>query len=124
MSKLIRAGCLMALAAILCSQPQAWASAKPAKEDVVLSSMEKELKRAQGELGKLTPAAYFMSYTVYDQQVVLALGMNGSLITSTTGRKRLADVTMRVGSPALDNAHAENRPSAINTETLPLDDDE
>jgi predicted Zn-dependent protease len=123
MSKLIRAGCLMALAAILCSQPQAWASAKPAKEDVVLSSMEKELKRAQGELGKLTPAAYFMSYTVYDQQVVLALGMNGSLITSTTGRKRLADVTMRVGSPALDNAHAENRPSAINTETLPLDDD-
>lgn len=123
MRKLIRAGCLMALATVLCSQPQAWASAKPAKEDVVLSSMEKELKRAQGELGKLTPAAYFMSYTVYDQQVVLALGMNGSLITSTTGRKRLADVTMRVGSPALDNAHAENRPSAINTETLPLGDD-
>ncbi len=30
---------------------------------------------------------------------------------------------MRVGTPALDNAHGENRPSAINTDTLPLDDD-
>jgi len=30
---------------------------------------------------------------------------------------------MRVGTPALDNAHGENRMSAINTETLPLDDD-
>ena len=85
--------------------------------------MEKELQRAKGELGKLTPAAYFISYTVYDQQVSFAVGINGSLVTSTTGRKRMADVIMRVGTPALDNAHGENRPSAINTETLPLDDD-
>jgi len=122
MRKLIRACWIMGLSATLCSLPQALA-AVPAKNDVVLNSMEKELKRAQGELGKLTPAAYFMSYTVYDQEVVLAFGMNGSLITSTTGRKRMADVIMRVGSPALDNAHAENRPSAINTDTLPLEDD-
>jgi len=113
----------MGLSATLCGLPQVWASTAPAKDDVVLGSMEKELKRAQGELGKLTPAVYFMSYTVYDEQMVLALGMNGSLITSTTGRKRMADVIMRVGSPALDNAHAENRPSAINTDTLPLEDD-
>ena len=38
-------------------------------------------------------------------------------------RKRMADVIMRVGTPALDNAHGENRPSAINSDTLPLDDD-
>jgi TldD protein len=49
--------------------------------------------------------------------------MNGSLVSSTTGRKRMADVIMRVGTPALDNAHGENRPSAINTKTLPFDDD-
>ena len=123
MRKLIRACWLVGLAATLCSQPYAFASAAPAKQDIVLESMEKELQRAKGELGKLTPAAYFISYTVYDQQVSLAVGMNGSLITSTTGRKRMADVIMRVGAPALDNAHGPNRPSAINTETLPLDDD-
>jgi predicted Zn-dependent protease len=85
--------------------------------------MEKELQRAKGELGKLTPAAYFISYTVYDQQVSFAVGMNGSLVSGTRGRKRTADVIMRVGTPALDNAHGENRPSAIDTETLPLGDD-
>jgi predicted Zn-dependent protease len=123
MRKLIRACWLVGLAATLCSQPYIFASATDAKQDIVLASMEKELHRAKGELGKLTPAAYFISYTVYDQQVSLAVGMNGSLVTSTTGRKRLADVIMRVGAPALDNAHGPNRPSAINTETLPLDDD-
>jgi predicted Zn-dependent protease len=85
--------------------------------------MEKELQRAKGELGKLTPAPYFISYTVYDEQVSFVVGMNGSLVTSTTGRKRMADVIMRVGAAALDNAHGENRPSAIISETLPFDDD-
>jgi predicted Zn-dependent protease len=85
--------------------------------------MEKELQRAKEELGKLTPTPYFISYTVYDEQMSFAVGMNGSLVTSTTGRKRMADVIMRVGAPALDNAHGENRPSAIISETLPFDDD-
>jgi hypothetical protein len=124
MKSLIRACWLVGLTTALCSTPPVWATAAtPAKQDVVLASMEKELQRAKGELSKLTPAAYFMSYTVYDQQVSLAVGMNGSLMLSTTGQKRVADVIMRVGSPALDNAHGENRPSAINTETLLLDDD-
>jgi predicted Zn-dependent protease len=124
MKNLIRACWLAAVCATLCSQPQAWASAAaPEKQDVVLGSMEKELHRAERELGKLTPAPYFISYTVYDQQVVFAVGMNGTLVTSTTAQKRMADVIMRVGAPALDNAHGDNRPSAISSETLPLDDD-
>ncbi len=124
MKNLIRAWCMLGLAAILGSMPQAWASvAAPAKQDVVLTSMERELQRANAQLGKLTPAPYFISYTVYDQQVSFAVGMNGSLVTSTTGRKRMADVIMRVGTPGLDNAHGDARPSAINTETLPYDDD-
>lgn len=93
------------------------------KQDVVLTSMERELQRASVELGKLNPAPYFISYTVYDQQVSFVVGMNGSLVTSTTGRKRMADVIMRVGAPTLDNAHGDARPSAIITETLPFDDD-
>jgi hypothetical protein len=75
MKNLIRTWWLVGLAAMVCGQPLAWASeAAPAKQDVVLSSMEKELLRAKGELGKLTPAAYFISYTVYDQQVSLRSG--------------------------------------------------
>jgi predicted Zn-dependent protease len=124
MKNLIRSCWLLGLTATLCSTPLVSATAAaPGKQDVVLASMEKELQRAKGELGKLTPAAYFISYTVYDQQVSLAVGINGSLMLGTTARKRMADVIMRVGTPALDNAHGDNRPSAINTETLPLDDD-
>jgi predicted Zn-dependent protease len=125
MRNLIRSCWLLGLGAVLlCNQPLAFGlAAEPAKQDVILASMEKELQRAKGELGKLTPSAYFISYTVYDQQVSLAVGMNGTLVTSTTGRKRMADVIMRVGAPALDNAHGQNRPSAINSETLPFDDD-
>ncbi len=123
MRNLTRACGIVGLMAVLCSQPQLWASAAQARQDVVLASMDKELQRAKGELGKLTPAPYFISYTVYDQQVSFAIGMNGSLVSSTSGRKRMADVIMRVGTPELDNAHGENRPSAINTDTLPLDDD-
>ena len=85
--------------------------------------MDKELQRARTELGKLTPSPYFISYTVYDEQQSMVYGMNGTLASSTSRRKRSADVIMRVGSAALDNAHGENRPSAIISETLPLDDD-
>ena len=85
--------------------------------------MDRELQRAKTELGKLTPSPYFISYTVYDEQQSFVYGMNGTLASSTTRRKRSADVIMRVGSAALDNAHGENRPSAIISETLPFDDD-
>ena len=123
MKKLIRAGWLMGLSAMLCCLP-AWASAASAgSPDVVLTSMDKELQRAQADLGKLTPSAYFISYTVYDEQVAFAVGINGSLVTSNTSRKRTADVIMRVGTSALDNAHGDSRPSAIDTDSLPLDDD-
>src|SRR5208282_4777199 len=106
MRKLIRACWLAGLTAILCGQtPASPLAAASGKQDVVLTSMDKELQRAKQELGKLTPAAYFISYTVHDEQEAMAVGINGSLVTSTANRKRMADVIMRVGTPALDNAH-------------------
>jgi TldD protein len=125
MRKLIRACRLVGLSSVLCGLLPIWAfAATPAGgQDIVLGSMEKELQRAKTELGKVSPSPYFISYTVYDEQEAFAYGMNGALASSTTGRKRTADVIMRVGSAALDNAHGENRPSAIISETLPLDDD-
>ena len=44
-------------------------------------------------------------------------------MNSTNAQRRSADVTMRIGSPALDNCHAQNRASALISGTLALDDD-
>ena len=101
-----------------------WTSpAEKAPTDVLTSTMQRELQRAQGELGKLDPAPYFISYSVYDQTSAVALGSQGSLISSLNTRLRSGDVIIRVGTPALDNTHGENRVSALSTGSLPLDDD-
>jgi predicted Zn-dependent protease len=85
--------------------------------------MQQELQRAQRELGKLDPPPYFMSYAVHDQSMDVVVGSQGSLVNSTHGRTRLADVIVRVGSPALDNTHGDNRRSGISSGTIPLADD-
>ncbi|HKH97537.1 MAG TPA: metallopeptidase TldD-related protein [Candidatus Sulfotelmatobacter sp.] len=93
------------------------------ESDVLLSTMQEELHRAQIGLGKLDPAAYYISYSVFDQNISTATATQGSLMNSTRFRRRFADVTMRIGSPALDNAHEQNRNSAITSGVLPLEDD-
>jgi len=99
------------------------ASAPADKADVLLSTMQEELQRAQTNLGKLDPAPYFLSYSVYDQSVAMAVGSEGSLVSSTRARRRAADVTMRIGTAALDNSHEQNRGSARASGALPLEDD-
>jgi len=93
------------------------------KPDVLLSTMQAEMERAQTSLGKLDPAPYFLSYSIYDQSIVVAVGSQGSLVNSTHARRRAVDVGMRIGTPALDNAHAQNRGSASTSGSLPLEDD-
>lgn len=118
--------CVLVLVIALAGTLQAWASSNPAekdKADPLLTTMQAEMQRAQGSLGKLDPAPYFMSYSVYDQSIVLAIGSQGSLVNSTAGRRRAVDVSMRIGAPELDNAHAENRASARTSGSLPLEDD-
>ncbi len=101
-----------------------WATPAPAQgKDVLLLSMQEELQRARANLGKLDPAPYFISYSAYDQEMSVAIGMHGSLVNSTHARRRLANVIMRLGSRNLDNAHEENRWSAISSEALPLEND-
>ena len=92
-------------------------------QDVLLSTMQAELARALGALNKLDPSPYFLSYSVHDQSIAVAIASQGSLVNSTRLRSRSADVVMRIGTPALDNTHAQNRPSAISTGLLPLEDD-
>ena len=92
-------------------------------DDVLLSTMQRELKRATADLGHLDPAPYFISYSVYDQEGTVVVGGLGSLLNSTEFRRRTGEVTMRVGSAALDNTHQENRYSGINSGLIPLRDD-
>jgi len=102
----------------------AWsASSTDNKPDVLLSAMQAELQRAQTSLGKLDPAPYFFSYSVYDESLAVAIGSQGSLVNSTRARRRAAEVTMRIGTAVLDNSHGTNRASANTTGTLPLEDD-
>jgi TldD protein len=97
---------------------------KKLSNDPVLKVMQTELARANTELGKTDQPPYFLSYTVYDQDFVVLVGAYGSLLTDAAVRRRQADVTMRVGSPALDNTHGQSRASGITSGSLPLADDQ
>jgi TldD protein len=128
------AGC-WALAAQLATLPLASAANeasatgavdKPAAKtasDAVMKVMQGELARASSELGKTDSAPYYMSYTVYDQNIVVLVGAYGSLLTDASLERRQADVVMRVGAPALDNTHGQSRSTGMTSGTLPLGND-
>jgi TldD protein len=98
--------------------------AKKVVNDPVLKVMQAELSRASTELGKTDQAPYYLSYTVYDQDYVVLVGAYGSLLTDAAARRRQADVTMRVGTHALDNTHGQSRASGVTSGSLPLSDDQ
>src|SRR3974390_3430858 len=98
------------MAAQLAAYPWAGAPAdadKPTKAspDAVLQAMQGELNRAKTDLAKSDPAPYFLSYTAYDQDQIFIAAAYGALLSDTAVKRRSVDVTMRVGSPDLDNTH-------------------
>src|SRR5215471_15641457 len=130
--KLLRvaAACLLA-AQLACLPLPSAAGDKPASDlppvstsDPVLKAMQSELSRAVAELGKAEQPPYYLSYTVYDQDFVVLAGAYGSLLGDTSAKRRFADVTMRVGSPDLDNTHGQSRSSGVSSGTLPLGNDQ
>src|SRR6202165_2786778 len=94
-----------------------------APDDLLLATMEKELHRGQSELSKQDPAPYFASYNVTDGESMVILSAQGAILNSTRTHNRVADVSMRIGEPALDNTHDQERASGITTGQLPLRDD-
>jgi TldD protein len=121
-------GCILVIVIAQAASAQTRAAATSTETDktqtdALLSTMQAEMQRAQTSLGKLDPAPYFLSYSVNDQSIALAIGSEGSLLNSTHVRRRAVDVSMRIGTPALDNAHAQNRASANTSGSLPLEDD-
>jgi TldD protein len=125
MKSLLRSAAVACMAAGCLTSVSGCQQRPPAAEnnDVLLSAMQRELDRATTELKKHDPPPYFLSYSVYDQTMAVAVAGQGSLLTSTRAPRRSADVIVRVGTPALDNTHQENRMSAISSATLPLADD-
>jgi len=99
---------------------------------VILETMSQELQRAYSQLGKQATGnagadkqlpPYFLSYAVSDASYVTIRAQYGALTLSTANRMRVADVQVRVGSPALDNTHGDHRASAVNSLQLPIVDD-
>jgi TldD protein len=111
--------------AALLIQPAGIAADTPVDNatDPVMKVMQSELKRATTDLAKSDPAPYYISYTMYDQTAIVLAGAYGSLITNTGVHRRQADVTMRVGSPALDNTHGQSRSSGMISGSIPFGTD-
>ena len=99
------------------------ALSSPLAQDVLLDTMQRELKRATSLLAKSDPAPYYLSYAVNDSTGFTVGATSGSLFVSMKINRRQADVMMRVGSPSLDNTHSQSRPSGIVSGLLPLGDD-
>jgi TldD protein len=120
--KLSRVLPCLTLVSIACAIPLGVFSAN-APENVLLTTMQRELKRAATSLAKTDPAPYYLSYAVTDVNGTAVIASNGGVIFSTSVDRRQADVMMRVGSVALDNTHNQSRGSGITSGMLPLNDD-
>ncbi len=71
--------------------------------------MSQELNRNFGVLKqKADPPPYFMSYEVTEQEFRSVSGELGSVTPATGGKTRVLDVSVRVGTPQLDNYHRVN----------------
>ena len=99
------------------------AGQSPNGSDVLLLAMEKELHRGQSELAKQEPAPYFTSYNVTDSESMMVVSAQGGILSSNRAHRRIADVSMRIGTPALDNTHDAERHSGLSSGQLPLRDD-
>ena len=112
--------------------------AAPKADPVLLDAMDAELHRALKDLGtapetgaKAVPASqtqpqpkpYFLSYAVADSENLSINAEYGAVTSDNSTRSRVADVQVRLGSPAQDNTHGDHRTSALTTMALPLTDD-
>jgi len=114
---------LLVLVVLLGQKPLSAQNPPAAPDDLLLTTMEKELHRGQSELAKQDPAPYFTSYNVTDGESLVILSAQGAILTSARARHRAADVSMRIGAPALDNTHDQERFSGITSGQLPQRDD-
>jgi TldD protein len=121
---------LAGLAIVILASPGRTVSAAAANSNAVLiDTMESELHRAMNSLGNTAtdatqqPKPYFLSYAVSDSDSVVLSAQFGAITGSRESRRRIADVQIRLGTPAEDNTHGDHRNSALTTIALPLAND-
>ena len=98
----------------------------PAKRSSVLAALQSELDRSFKALQAQDPPAYFIGYTVTDTQRSDVSGSNGALLTSTEGRNRWLEVSVRTGNYTLDDTHKVGERQQANGgpgTPVPTDDD-
>jgi TldD protein len=120
------AGLLLTLASLVSQVAQAGPPDTQAKRSPLLAALQAELDRSMKVLSAQDPPAYFLGYTVTDTQRAEVSGSNGALLTSTEGRNRWLEVTVRAGSYALDNSHKVGERQMQNGgpgAPVPVDDD-
>jgi predicted Zn-dependent protease len=83
------------------------ASAANAQTSFLLDTLTQELNRNYSVLRqKGEPAPYFMSYEVTEQEYHSVSATLGAIESTNNGKERVLDVTVRVGTPKLDNYHS------------------
>jgi predicted Zn-dependent protease len=100
-------------------------TAAHAQTPALLDILTEELNRNFTELKKkLDSAPYFISYSVVEQRNQFASGTLGVLQSEDTNHNRIFDVSVRVGSPKLDNYHSTRgeRPQFTGPVFLPVED--
>ncbi len=110
------------------AKPQASPTAPPqVAPSPLLATVQQELTREMGILGKADPPAYFMSYTVTDSSRAEVTGSNGALLSSQENHSRWLEAQVRVGSYDLDNTHRVGNGQADAPgsygEQIPIEDD-
>jgi predicted Zn-dependent protease len=82
------------------------ASNAAAQPTVLLDAMSQELNRNFSALKqKADPPPYFLSYEITEGEYRSVSGTLGTLDAANAGKNRELDVSVRVGSPKLDNYH-------------------
>jgi predicted Zn-dependent protease len=80
-------------------------AAHAAGEPALLDILSEELKRNFEALQKADPAPYYLAYEVTEEDAESVSGTFGALQSANSNRTRNFDVTIRLGSPKLDNYH-------------------
>jgi TldD protein len=88
--------------------------------------LDSELTRNFSILSKKSePQAYFIAYSVSDEETGSISAVLGGVTSDSRTRRRLGECTLRVGSPSFDNFHVVDgeRPAFTSSAVLPMEDD-
>jgi predicted Zn-dependent protease len=109
---------LSILALLACSFPLT------AQTSPLMSILDEEMRRNFQALHKADPAPYFISYEVFDSDLEVITASFGAVNAKNHAHNRIADVSVRVGSPKLDNYHriGRERVQLLHSSPIPLDD--